>query len=166
MARNDNGRSFTMMKTAGKYARKILSIALICILALSFSVQAFAAGEETWGYTTQLVPVGYFNFKNTNLTPVKTIDYTGLLTIDISFFQRTDSSSSPVKLTVQVRKAGTSTVLAEDVFYETIGDGGAFSLQVQKGDRIQIFFDASTVEGYTKPGYTRSACVKYVYVLS
>ena len=110
-----------MMKTAGKYARKILSIALICILALSFSVQAFAAGEETWGYTTQLVPVGYFNFKNTNLTPVKTIDYTGLLTIDISFFQRTDSSSSPVKLTVQVRKAGTSTVLAEDVFYETIG---------------------------------------------
>lgn len=116
MARNDNGRSFTMMKTAGKYARKILSIALICILALSFSVQAFAAGEETWGYTTQLVPVGYFNFKNTNLTPVKTIDYTGLLTIDISFFQRTDSSSSPVKLTVQVRKAGTSTVLAEDVF--------------------------------------------------
>ena len=124
-----------MMKTAGKYARKILSIALICILALSFSVQAFAAGEETWGYTTQLVPVGYFNFKNTNLTPVKTIDYTGLLTI------------------------------AEDVFYETIGDGGAFSLQVQKGDRIQIFFDASTVEGYTKPGYTRSACVKYGYVL-
>lgn len=154
-----------MMKTVGKHARKLLSVALVCILVLSCTTQAFAAGEETWGYTTQLVQAGYFNFKDTNLTPVKTIDHTGTLTVAVSFFQRTDASSSPVKLTVQVRRAGTSTVLAQDVYYETVGDGGAFSLQVQKGDRIQIFFDASTVDGYPKPGYTRSACVNYGYVL-
>lgn len=166
MARNDDKRSITMMKSVCKHARKILSLALVFILVLNCGVQTFAAGEETWGYSTQLVPVGYFNFKDTNLTPVKTIDHSGTLIVAISFFQRTDSSSSPVKLTVQVRRAGTSTVLAQGTFYETVGDGGEVTLRgVQKGDKIQIFFDASTVEGYPKPGYTRSACVNYGYIL-
>lgn len=154
------------MRKITKRVRRLLSVVLACILCLSCSIPAFAAGPETWNYSTSLVPVGSFNCTDTNLTPVKTMGYTGTLTIDISYFERTDAySSSPVKLTVQARRAGTSTVLAQDVYYEEIGFGGSFSFDVKKGDQIQIFFDVSTAEGYSKPGPYRSAYVRYGYVL-
>lgn len=84
------------MKSVCKHARKILSLALVFILVLNCGVQTFAAGEETWGYSTQLVPVGYFNFKDTNLTPVKTIDHSGTLIVAISFFKELIQAAVPL----------------------------------------------------------------------
>lgn len=118
------------------------------------------AGTETW-YGSGFG--GSYRFTDYNLTPVKTMGKSGTLVISGSF-RGTDGYAdvSPIKLTAQIRSTSgavrASTVIVDD------RSGATFfgiSCAVSAGDKIQLYFDASSVAN--PPGIYRSAYIEYDY---
>lgn len=102
-----------------------------------------AGGTETWAYTGwKSVPVGSFTMEGNNLTPVKTLDPTASSSVPLNLeVSATYSCSTSVRLTLQIRKAYSSKVLAEDVSYlGTSGGAVAVAEGLSAGDKVQIFF--------------------------
>ena len=120
------------------------------------------AGNETW---TGSGFGGAYTFNNYNLTPVKTMGKSGRLLIS-GYFYGTDgyASSSPIVLTVEIRTTS-GTVLGRTTVYDNRSGNVPFavSANVTAGQRIQLFFDASSVAN--PPGIYRSAFVAYNFYL-
>ena len=120
------------------------------------------AGTETW---TGSGFGGAYTFNNYNLTPVKTMGKSGRLLIS-GYFYGTDgyASSSPIKLTVQIRSTS-GTVLVSRSFVDDRSGNVPFSISVNvtAGQQVQLFFDASSIAN--PPGIYRSGYVSYSYYL-
>lgn len=120
------------------------------------------AGNETW---TGSGFGGAFRFTDYNLTPVKTMGQSGTLLIS-GYFYGDDgyADSSPIKLTFQIRSSS-GTILVSKVFYDTRNGSIPFSIScnVTKGQKIQLFMDASSIAN--PPGPTRAAYIAYDYDL-
>ena len=120
------------------------------------------AGNETW---TNSGHGGDYTFNNYNLTPVKTMGKSGRLLIS-GYFYGTDgyASSSPIKLTVQIRSTS-GTVLVSRSFVDDRSGNVPFSISVNvtAGQQVQLFFDASSIAN--PPVIYRSGYVSYSYYL-
>ncbi len=148
-------------------SKRIFTLALISILAITtFSIQTFAAGTETWYGNYVNEPT--ITVTNNNLTRVKTIGETGTLHIVCGIKGRPDLEPSGcplVKATMEIRNSN-GTVLAKDTVRED-----AFlpqihlSVPVVKGQKIQIFFDVSSVS-YNPNGNYRIADISYSHEIS
>ena len=150
-----------MTKTSS-IPRKLLAFVLVTVMAITaFSTQAFAAGVETW--YSGWVEENTMTVHNYTITPVKTMGVSGTLHLVAEVEGRPDlepSGCPPVKLTVQVRDLN-GNVLASGVINE---DAAApqvhINLPVTAGQKIQIFFDISSVS-YNPNGNYRYADVTY-----
>lgn len=150
-----------MTKTSS-IPRKLLAFVLVTVLAITaFSTQAFAAGVETW--YAPWVEEGTITVSNNNLTPVKTMGVSGTLHLVAEVTGRPDlepSGCPPVKLTVQVRDLNgnilASGVVSEDATIPLVH----INLPVTAGQKVQIFFDISSVS-YNPNGNYRVANVTY-----
>lgn len=120
------------------------------------------AGNETWSGSGH---GGSYTFTNNNLTPIKTIGESGRLLISGSFYG-TDAfaSSSPIKLTFQIRSTS-GTVLASTEVIDTRNGNIPFSVatNVTVGQQVRLFLDASSIAN--PPGIYRSAFVEYDFVI-
>ena len=92
-------------------------------------------GTETWYEGGDFSD--HFTFYGNNLTPVKTIGTTGNMNLYVFF----NNGNTPVKLEVQIRKAGTS----ENIAKWTLGPTAYYehtlpTISVTKGQKIQIYF--------------------------
>ncbi len=120
------------------------------------------AGNETW---TGSGFGGDYTFTNNNLTPVKTMGKSGTLLIS-GYFYGTDgfASSSPIKLTVQIRSTS-GTILVSRSFVDDRSGNVPFSISanVTAGQQVRLFFDASSIAN--PPGIYRSGHVSYSYYL-
>ena len=161
------------MKT--KRRKRFLSILLATVMLTStmFSVSAFAAeknepaaenitpraGEET-------LPIGYysigaFSFRDTNLTPVKTVAGRYMQLVLAYSVASSDQGLGGIKLTVQIRDAYTGAVIGS---YQGTVERGATTYAYPSfdlgyaGRRIQFFFDASS-SGASNGNY-RSAYIQ------
>lgn len=158
-----------------KFKRIIATMMLATSLIVGSVIPAFAAetnttvetraGEETWDSWGRH-QIGYgMHVTNNNLTPVKTIGVNGNLGVWFSFSQA-DGYSSPVKVTMEIREAYTGRVLNEASYNagEAI-EATAYVDNITAGTKIQVFFDVSTADGYSRPGPYRQAYIDYGYVL-
>ena len=120
------------------------------------------AGTETW---TGSGFGGAYTFNNYNLTPVKTMGKSGRLLIS-GYFYGTDgyASSSPIALTVEIRSTS-GTVLGRTYANDNRSGNVPFavSASVSAGQKIQLYFDASSIAN--PPGIYRSAYVYYNYAI-
>ena len=120
------------------------------------------AGNETW---TNSGHGGDYTFNNNNLTPVKTMGKSGTLLIS-GYFYGTDgfASSSPIKLTVQIRSTSGTTLVSRSFVDDRSGNVPfSISVNVSAGQQVQLFFDASSIAN--PPGIYRSAYVYYNYAI-
>lgn len=140
---------------------KIITSFLLIVAMLTLTVQtAFAAEGEIW-YKNGRYPAEY-TITDTNLTPYKVINETGVLVVYGHFWKADSASYSNVKLTVEIREYGTNTVLKRVVAENTqypYGDPFYIEANVQAGQKIQLFFDVSSIDN--PPGPLRQATVKY-----
>lgn len=140
---------------------KLITTTIFMISIFTISMQsAFAAGTETW-YKDQRYPAEY-TITNNNLTPVKTIAESGNLCI-YGFFWKADSDAySNVKLHVEIREYGTGRILAstdaQNLDYP-LSNSFFVNTRVNAGQKIQIFFDVSSINN--PPGPYRKATVQY-----
>ena len=151
-----------------------LVLTIVAATAIALPTPAFAAGIEDWGGPEG--PEENIRVTNNNLTPVKTITKSGTLTIHYltqpckpgySICDCTDKEPSwypPVKATVQIREAYTGRVLATSTTNENNWNASV-SAYVSAGTKVQIFFDVSTMDGYSAPGPYRKAHFSYYYTL-
>lgn len=145
--------------------KKIITTLLLIVALFAVSVQpALAAGNETW-YNTKNYDYA-FTFTDDNLTPYKTIGNSGELVMYGYFYKADSSSYSNIKLTAQIRDyprgkvLGTTTV--ENIDYP-ISNFFVVKADVKKGQKVQIYFDASSINN--PPGPYRKAYVNYtVYI--
>ncbi len=120
------------------------------------------AGTETW---TGSGFGGSYTFTDTNTTPVKTMGKSGTLLIS-GYFYGDDgyASSHPIVLTVEIRSTSGAVLGRTSVIDDRSGAVDfAVSAPVSAGQKIQLFFDASSA--YSSPGIYRSAYVNYYYDL-
>lgn len=145
------------MKKMKKIITSIMLVMAMCIFAVQ---PAFAAGTETW-YSSHGNYDAAYTFNDDNLTPVKTMGDSGTLVV-FGDFKKADSGSSNVKLTAEIRAYPSGTVLDRIVVDNTNYPNPnlfALSTHVTAGQKIQIYFDASSVSN--PPGFLRSAYVDY-----
>ena len=160
-----------------KLKRLLISLVVSATMLVTTVCPAFAAEETTTVETETVSPRagtetwtgsgfgGAYTFNNYNLTPVKTMGKSGRLLIS-GYFYGTDgyASSSPIVLTVEIRTTS-GTVLGRTTVYDNRSGNVPFavSANVTAGQRIQLFFDASSVAN--PPGIYRSALVAYNFYL-
>lgn len=103
------------------------------------------AGTETWYPGSALA--GDYTFTNNNTTPVKTMGGSGTLEISGNFYGADGyASASPIKLTVRIQSTS-GTVLASTIAVDDRSGSTPFAVScpVSQGQKVQIFFDASSV---------------------
>ena len=166
-----------------KIGKRLLGLALACIMVMGLSTTTFAAepekqtdtvvtsenisprsGPETW-YPGK-VHFGDMNLTNNNLTPVKTMSTSGTLYV-YGYFRTTDGRSRAV-LTTDIRKAYSNTVLASGFSVEGYSTGqrtyyATGVTHVNAGDKIQIFTDISSLESQPAGSPYRKAYVEMYY---
>lgn len=140
--------------------KRFLSILLVVVLCFAISPVAFAkentvenkyetasiarAGTETWDRPVKTT-CGTFTMTGNNLTPVKTI---GLDSRNLYIIVDSYSSNQPVYLTVQIKKAYSSVVLAQTTFGpSSSGENKILSTYVPYGTKIQINFIVKNSSG-------------------
>ena len=141
--------------------KKIITSFVLVIAMLMLAVQpAFAAEGEIW-YFDQRYEAEY-TVTNTNLTPYKVIDQSGVLCVYGHFWKADSASYSNVRLTVEIRDYPSGRVLnkvsAENRQYP-YGDPFFIDAEVYAGQKIQLFFDVSSINN--PPGPYRKALVSY-----
>lgn len=157
-------------KIKSKFVRYFVCLTLALAMFVT-TIPAQAAGTENWGNSEG--PEENIRVTNTNLTPVKTITRSGTLTIKYitipckpGFCNCNDSEPSnypPVRATVQIRTT-TGRILATSSTNQ-LDYNAQVSVHVNSGDKIQVFFDVSTMPGYSAPGPYRKAHFSYYYTL-
>ena len=118
------------------------------------------AGTETW-YGSGFG--GEYTFTNNNTTPVKTMGNSGTLLISGNFYGADGyASASPIKLTVRIQSTSGS-ILSTTIVVDDMSGSTPFAVScpVSQGQKIQLFFDASSVAN--PPGIYRKAHVAYNY---
>lgn len=145
-----------------KLMRTFTCLALVATMLIGTSTTAFAqiSGTETWHGPSD--ESAYFTVHNNNLSPRKTVAFSGPLFVWIEF-SKADSSSSPVKVTLEVRNITRGTSTSAVFGPGDASDRPNVGMTVNSGDVLQVFIDVSTADGYAKPGYYRSARIKYGY---
>lgn len=160
-----------------KLKRLLISLVVSATMLVTTVCPAFAAEETTTVETETVSPRagtetwtgsghgGSYTFNNYNLTPVKTMGESGRLLISGSFYG-TDgfASSSPIALTVEIRSTS-GTVLGRTYANDNRSGNVPFavSASVSAGQKIQLYFDASSIAN--PPGIYRSAYVYYNYAI-
>ena len=160
-----------------KLKRLLISLVVSATMLVTTVCPAFAAEETTTVETETVSPRagtetwtgsghgGSYTFNNYNLTPVKTMGESGRLLISGSFYG-TDgyASSSPIKLTVQIRSTS-GAILVNRSFVDDRSGNVPFSISVNvtAGQKVQLYFDASSIAN--PPGIYRSAFVEYDFVI-
>lgn len=147
--------------------KKVLT--LIVSIAMLFAcispVRASAAGTETLPLGEYYI--GKFTFTDQNLTPVKTMPAGAQdLCFKILFSKASiDAGIGPVKLTVQIRDESGNVLLNETMIDQSGWVGGTYyryttlytsKINVYPGQKIQIWFDASSVDYLQSNGAYRS----------
>lgn len=127
----------------------------------SSNIIPFGGCTETWSTVGSKVNVSSFTMEGNNLTPVKTI---GVSNYNIGIY--TDfSASQTVKVTTEIRKAYTSTVLANGA--SSTAKSGSYMTglaYVNKGDKIQIFFRVTDSSGKYNDNLPCKITYYYQYV--
>lgn len=121
-----------------------------------------AAANETW-YINHPNYEATYTLTDTNLTPYKIMGDSANLVI-FGNFKKADTGNSNIKLTVEIRDYPSGRVLTDA---KTVVDNTNYpntnmffvSAKVYKGQKIQIFFDASSINN--PPGFFRKAWVDY-----
>lgn len=152
------------MKTNSK---KVLTLmmSIVMLLACVIPVRVSAAGTETLPVGEYYV--GNFTFTDQNLTPVKTMPSGAQdLYFKILFTKAsTDAGIGPVKLTVQIRDENGNVLLNETMIDQSGWVGAQYyryttlvtsRISVSPGQKIQIWFDASSVDYLQSNGAYRS----------
>ncbi len=154
-----------------KRAKRIFtSLILTLALCVTAAVPTFAAEQPgsnqvastystVWG--SGFHSAGDYVFQDTNLTPQKVMGASGRFAIICSFYP-TDNIG-PIYLTCKIINRTTGKV-ASSVTNSAQYTNFAIETTVNKGDVIQIFFDASSV-GNNPTGAYRKARVSYSYNL-
>lgn len=131
------------MKKNNKFMSFIVFFTIFMVI---FSVPVSAAGRETWYGNWVNEPTMIIT--NNNLTPEKTMGQSGTLHIAASIKGRPDlepSGCPKVKLTVEIRDARGHVLASgstrEDAFIPQVH----LSLHVNKGQKVYVFFDVSSV---------------------
>lgn len=144
-----------------KVFRAFMCLALVVTMMIGTSATAFAqiSGTETWyGPSDVSAP---FVVTNNNMSPNKTMGYSGNLYVWFRFAQADPYVPEKVTMIVYNRTKGTSaSVIAHAHDAQT---GCNIGMTVSKGDVIQVFFDVSTEDGYSAPGPYRKAQITYGY---
>lgn len=157
-----------MKKIKMKVFRMITCLTLLASLSLVSAFPTYAAGPETWSQDRG--PTEEMRVVNNNLTPIKTMGRSGTLRVYFNVIacrqgfcdcvDREPLGYSAVRVTMQIRRAGSSQVLTsaskiEGVFYNYV------DLYVTQGERIQLFTDVSSYG--PSPGVNRRGHVSYYY---
>ncbi len=119
-------------------------------------------GTETWT-SNQITTVGTFTMEGRNTTPVKTIGRNDCSYLGI----RVDSfeCSTPVKLTVQIKRAYTGEILSSRTSSATTSGRNLITFcNVSYGDKVQIFFKITDANGNYLD--TTRCTIKYSYRLT
>ncbi len=118
----------------------------------------FGGGTETWNKDS--ATVGTFTMTGNNLTPVKTVGKSyEFLMVGADY-----SASKPVILTVQIRKAYTSTVLGQGKSSAaSSGKNVTASYRCTKGDKIQIYFRVTDKNGKYNDNLACKITYRYQY---
>lgn len=144
------------------FSKKLLAFALVAVFVFSaFSTQAFAAGTETW--YSSWVNEPKMTITNNNLTPVKTMGTSGTLHVAAAVTGRPDlepSGCPKVQLTVQIRDLSGNVLASDTVREDAFMPQVHLSIPVTQGQKVQIFFDVSSVS-YNPNGNYRIADVNY-----
>ena len=149
-----------------KIGKRTINIFLALILLVGtitvYSVPANAAGVENLPYGVYNISLEPFSFRNTNLTPVKTVTGGSNLRLVFSFTRCASLdqgiASTPIKITVEIRDANTGARIGGQ-FTDIVNPGNTTYSGTQywylgyTGRKIQIWFDASSVNGPTNGGY-------------
>lgn len=143
--------------------RRIITSFILIVAMISLSVQT-ASANETWksgkNYNYS------FSFTDDNLTPYKNIGTTGELVVYGYFVKADKASYSNIKLTAQIRDYSTGKTLASTTVKNTdypITNMFMVTANVKKGQKIQLYFDASSINN--PPGPYRKAHISYdVYI--
>ena len=148
--------------------KKIITSAMLVMAICVLTIQpAFAAAKnETWYIDHDGNYKASYTLTNNNLTPYKIMGDTANLVV-FGNFKKADTGSSNIKLTVQIREYPSGRVLAQTVVNNTnYPNSNMFFIttQVTAGQKIQLFFDASSISN--PPGYYRRAFIEYWYYIS
>ncbi len=101
---------------------------------------------ETWNNVTGWINVGTFTMEGNNVTPVKKIGVTGY---SVAIYAEYSCSKS-VKMTVQILKAYTSSVLLGGEGISSVGKTGTVltgSAPVTRDQEVQIYFRITDANG-------------------
>lgn len=119
------------------------------------------ANEQIWYEGVH--KAGDFIMTNNNLTPVKIMDISGKLSVIVNYTEADTIGHLGLSVVVYNRTKGTSKSVS------TNGENSHLmvaEIEVSKGDRIQIFYDAFTAPGGSNPtGAYRKAHVYQSYSL-
>lgn len=159
-----------MKKSTKSIKVRLLSIISAIVLLLSNSFTTYAAGIET--LDPGLTVMGTFAFNNVNTTQAKTVNGTNV-TIYVNWRRADGLYGSPngdagigdVKLTMQILDTTGKALTGKYVFYydETANNGyvlDEIDLNVTKGQKIRVWFDASSVNPSQSNGRYRSIYIK------
>lgn len=126
------------------------------------SIVPLGGGTETWSTVGGRVSVGSFTMEGNNLTPVKTIGVSGY---NIGIYTQFSASQS-VKVTTEIRKAYSSTVLSNGGSSSAAKSGNYLTglAYVNKGDKIQIFFMVTDANGRYNDNLPCKITYSYQYV--
>lgn len=145
-----------------KIKSKILSlVAVLMVAVMTFYTPVMAAGVETWNGAWVDEPK--ITVRNNNLTPVKTMGQSGTLHVAASITGRPDlepSGCPKVKLTMQIRDLNGNVLKSGSVREDAFMPQVHLSLSVKKGQKIQVFFDVSSVS-HNPNGNYRVGDVRY-----
>lgn len=141
--------------------KKIITSFILIMAMLVIAVQpAFAAGGDVW-YKDQRYEAEY-TITNNNLTPYKVIAESGVLCVYGHVWKADSASYSNVRLTVEIRDYPSGRVLNRTVVDNNqypYGDPFFVDAEVYAGQKIQLFFDVSSINN--PPGPYRKALVNY-----
>lgn len=163
-----------MTKVKTKMNIRIIGILMAVVLFVNMlTATAHAAGPEI--LKTGTTYIGSFTFTDTNTTPIKTINGTK---VTFQVYWRTadgggdapnvDQGIGNTKLTLQIIDANTNKALtSKKVFYPQDNDSwyqyAEISVNVTKGQKVKLWFDASSVG--TSNGKYRSIYVRDYYAV-
>lgn len=160
-----------MIKNAEKWRKRIVSIVVLLavILVGNFPTEVNAAGIEN--LYSGVNNIGGFTFTNVNTTPTKTVEGTSV-TFTIKWKKAdSDAGIGDVKLTMQILDATTGNALTGKYVFtrdatdteEYITD--SFQVNVANGQKIKIWFDASSVDVSTSNGKYRSISISSLWAI-
>lgn len=141
--------------------RSFLCLAIVATMMLGVSTTAHAKiiGTQTWDKNSDVSDPTLM--RNNNMSPNKTMGFSGDLYIWAKFVQADVGNPEKVDMIVYNRTQGTHTAVTIHSF--DAQSGVNVGMHVNKGDVLQVYFDISTEDGYSGNGHYRAATITYGY---